>query len=165
MRPAVKEGELIKVPNTLKNKIGGTMAKVDTAAIAKAEAALASLSSSFDEWIVDETEKLEAARREVNSGGLAGDAGRALFNCGHDLKGLGTTYGYPIVSQIADSLCKITQEKEIRVQAPLFLIDAHVDSIRAAVKGGIKDVNHPVGSVLMAELQKKTNDFLTKIGQ
>ncbi|VAV98551.1 hypothetical protein MNBD_ALPHA06-564 [hydrothermal vent metagenome] len=165
MRPAVKEGELIRVPNTLKNKIGGSMAKVDTAAIAKAEAALASLSSNFDEWIVDEVTKLEEARQKVDEGGLAGDAGRALFNCGHDLKGLGTTYGYPIVSQIADSLCKITHEKEIRVQAPLFLIDAHVDTIRAAVKSGIKDTNHPVGSVLISELQKKTDEFLTKIGQ
>ena len=160
MANPAKNGELIKVPNTLKVKIGGQMAKVDMAAIAKAEAALASLSSNFDDWISDEVTKLEAARRQVGEDKLSGLAGKQLFNCAHDLKGLGTTYGFPIVTQIADSLSKITQTQELREQAPLFLVDAHVDTIRAAVKSNIRNVDHPVGKILIAELRNKTQDFL-----
>jgi hypothetical protein len=156
-------GVLIKVPNTLKNKIGGRMSKVDNAAIAKAEAALASLSANFDDWIVGEIDKLDACRKAVDQGELSGKAGKELFNCAHDLKGLGTTYGYPIVTQMADSLCDITNTQELRDKAPLFLIDVHVDAIRAAVKSKIKVSDHPVGGVLVSEMQKKTREFLSSL--
>ncbi len=156
-------GVLIKVPNTLKDKIGGRMAKVNTAAIAKAEAALASLSSNFDDWIAGEIDKLDTCRQAVDKGELAGDAGKQLFNCAHDLKGLGTTYGYPIVTQMADSLCDITNTQELREKAPLFLIDIHVDAIRAAVKSKIKVADHPVGGALVGEMQKRTKEFLSTL--
>ncbi|PHR62514.1 MAG: Hpt domain-containing protein [Robiginitomaculum sp.] len=163
MNQTAKNGELIKVPNTLKNKIGGRIGKVNHAAIAKAEAALASLSSNFEEWVADEVTKLEEARRKVSEGGLSGESGKELFGVSHDLKGLGTTYGYPLITQIADSLCSIIHTPELREQAPLRLIDAHVDAVRAAIRGKIKDVNHPVGSMLSSELRKKTQEFLGKI--
>lgn len=158
-----KNGELIKVPNTLKNKIGGSMAQVDVEAIARAEAAIASLSANFDDWIVIEVDKLEAARRAVDDDSLCGPAGKALFNSAHDLKGLGTTYGYPIVTDFADSLCSITNTQELRDKASLKLVDAHVNAIRAAVKNGIKENTHPIGGVLNAELQAKTKSFLSQI--
>ncbi len=163
MNQAAKTGELIKVPNTLKNKIGGRMGKVNHAAIAKAEAASSSLSSNFEEWVADEVTKLEEARRKVDDGELSSPSGKELFGVSHDLKGLGTTYGYPLITQIADSLCGIIHTQELREKAPLRLVDAHVDAISAAIRGKIKDANHPVGSVLSSELRKKTREFLDTI--
>ncbi len=131
-------------------------------AIAKAEAALSNLSENFDTWICDEVDKLEVARKAVLEEGLGGDAGQDLFNAAHDLKGLGTTYGYPFVSGMADSLCKITLEKEIRAKASIALVSAHVDSIRAVVRGHIKTANNPVGQALLKELSDRATEFLAK---
>jgi hypothetical protein len=50
--------EVINVPNTLRAKVGGRLGAIDTGAIAKAEAALADLSSQFDQWLEDEVNKV-----------------------------------------------------------------------------------------------------------
>lgn len=154
------EGVLITPPDTLRKKVGGKLGPASKEAIAKAEAALSSLSDNFDDWISDEISKLETARKAVQDEGLGGDAGQKLFNAAHDLKGLGRTYGYPFVTGMADSLCKITLEKEVRIKAPIELVNAHVDSIRAVVRGHIKTANNPVGKALLQELSERAAQFL-----
>ncbi|MBL1429907.1 MAG: Hpt domain-containing protein [Robiginitomaculum sp.] len=139
------------------------MEKVDLKAIAKAEQALEALSSNFDDWIVVELTKLGDARKALPNNDMSGAEGKGLFHHAHDLKGLGTTYGYPIVTAFASSLCDIIGEAEIRAKAPITLVDAHIDSIRAAIKGSIKVTDHPVGKILSAELAKKTKQFLATI--
>ncbi len=163
MRKPQANGALITPPNTLRKKVGGKLGPVNMAAIAKAEAALSSLSENFDEWISDEVGKLEETRKAVLAEGLAGNAGQKLFNAAHDLKGLGTTYGYPLVSGMADSLCNITLEDDVRAKASIDLVSAHVDSIRAVVRGKIKTANNPVGQTLLKELSDRAAEFLAKV--
>ena len=157
------EGEIITPPNTLRKKVGGRMGPASEAMIATAEAAIADLSDNFDQWMKDEVGKLEAARKTVIAEGLDGDAGQRLFNAAHDLKGLGTTYGYPLVSEIADSLCTITLEKDVRAKAPMKLVNAHVDSIRAIVNGQIKTAQHATGQSLARELGQRAKEFLASV--
>ncbi len=152
-------GQMIQVPNTLRLKVGGRLGGIDPAAIAKAEAALKSLSGNFAEWLQDEVTKLEAARQRVRAEGLTAETGENLYLRAHDLKGLGTTYEYPIVTRIAGSLCKMIDDPDKRVDAPMVLIDAHIDAIKAAVKGGIQTDTHPVGKVLVEELEQRAKDF------
>ncbi|PHS21966.1 MAG: Hpt domain-containing protein [Robiginitomaculum sp.] len=157
------EGILITPPDTLRKKVGGKLGPVNAAAIARAEAAMESLSENFDAWICDEVDKLETARKAVLVDGLSSDAGQDLFNAAHDLKGLGLTYGYPFVSSMADSLCKIILEEDVRAKAPIELVSAHVDSIRAVVRGHIKTTNNPVGQALLKELSDRSATFVAKL--
>jgi hypothetical protein len=154
-------GQMIQVPNTLRLKVGGRLGAIDPAAIAKAEAALKSLSGNFAEWLADEVSKLEAARQRVRAEGLTADAAENLYLRAHDLKGLGATYEYPIVTRIAGSLCKLIDDPDKRAHAPMSLVDAHIDAIKAAVKGHIQTDTHPVGSVLVTELERQVRDFAT----
>lgn len=158
-----KAGEIIRPPNNLKRKIGGKLPEVDPHAIAAAEAALASLSNNFEDWIKAETDKLENTWEVAREEGMSSAAGKELYNTAHDLKGLGTTYGYPIVTQIADTLCSITITQQLRDMAPVFLLDAHVKAIYAAVKTGIKESSHPVGKELVSELRNKVAAFLKEV--
>jgi hypothetical protein len=152
-------GQMIQVPNTLRLKVGGRLGAIDPAAIAKAEAALKSLSGNFAEWLADEVAKLEAARQRVKAEGLTPEASENLYLRAHDLKGLGATYEYPIVTRIAGSLCKLIDEPAKRADAPLYLVDAHIDAIKAAVKDGIQSDDHPVGRALVTELEQRVKDF------
>jgi hypothetical protein len=152
-------GQVIQVPNTLRLKVGGRLGAIDPAAIAKAEAALKSLSGNFAEWLADEVAKLEAARQRVKTDGLTPEASENLYLRAHDLKGLGATYEYPLVTRIAGSLCKLIDDPAKRAEAPLFLVDAHIDAIKAAVKGGIQTDTHPVGRALVTELEQRVKDF------
>jgi hypothetical protein len=152
-------GQVIQVPNTLRLKVGGRLGGIDPAAIAKAEAALKSLSGNFSQWMNDELEKLEASRARIRTEGLNPDSCENLYLRAHDLKGLGTTYEFPIVSRFAASLCKLIDDPATRCNAPLFLIDAHIDAIKAAVATGIKTPEHPTGKAMVDELERRVAEF------
>jgi hypothetical protein len=150
-------GQMIQVPNTLRLKVGGgnRLGMIDPGAIAKAEAALKSLSGNFAQWLQDEITKLEAARQQIRAEGPTYDNMESLYLRTHDLKGLGTTYGFPLITRIAGSLCRLIDDKDRRTSAPMGLVDAHIDAIKAAVRDDIRAEDHPVGQVLVQELESR----------
>jgi chemotaxis protein histidine kinase CheA len=149
-------GQMIQPVNALRLKVGGgRLGAIDPAAIAKAEAALKSLASNFTQWLADEITKLESARQQIRADGATPETMENLYLRAHDLKGLGTTYGYQLITRIAGSLCRMIDDKEKRTGAPLELVDAHIDAIKAAVRDDIKADDHPVGRVLVEELERR----------
>ncbi len=156
--------QLIQPPNTLRLKVGGgRFGGIDSAALAKAEAALQNLSSQFDEWLNDEVVKLDAARADIQAEGYTPATAEGLYLRAHDMKGLGGTYGFPLITRVAASLCKMTDHDNVRMKAPLFLIDAHIDAIKAIVRDQIRDEEHPVGTALAAELERKVAEHLASL--
>ena len=155
-----KSGQMIQAPNMLRMKVGGgsRFGAIDPAAIAKAEAALKSLSGNFSQWLNDEVAKLDAARGVVRNDGVTPETMESLYLRAHDLKGLGTTYGYPLITRIAGLLCRLIDDKEKRLTAPMSLIDAHIDAIKAAVRDDIKAEDHPVGRMLVQELETRVKE-------
>ncbi len=153
------QGEVIPPSNSLKLKLGGRLGGIDANALAKAEAALKGLANNFDAWMQDELNKLDAARQRIRAEGHSAETAENLYFRSHDLKGLGSTYGYPIVTRIAASLCRLTDDPATRLKAPLFLIDAHIDGIKAAVRGGVRDIDHPMGKVLVDELETRVREY------
>jgi hypothetical protein len=151
--------QMIPAPTTLRLKVGANrMGAIDAAAIAKAEAALKSLSGNFAEWLQDEIVKLEAARQQVREAGVTVETMENLYLRSHDLKGLGTTYGYQLITRIAGSLCRLIDEKDKRLTAPMPLVDAHIDAIKAAVREDMKADDHPVGRALVTELERRVKE-------
>ena len=55
----------------------------------------------------------------------------------------------------AKKLCRLIDDPATRLSAPLFLLDAHIDGVKAAVKSDIRDVEHPVGKALVEELERR----------
>src|ERR1700710_2970789 len=124
--PAVsdaKPGHMIPAPNSLKLKAGSRFGGIDPAALAKAEAALKGLSQNFDQWMQDELTKLDAARERIRAEGYTGETSENLYFRAHDPKGLGSTYGFPIVTSIAGSLCRLIDDPTTRLRAAGFLLD------------------------------------------
>lgn len=148
-------GQVIPPQNNLRLKVGGRFGAIDPAAIAKAEAALKSLSGNFSQWLQDEVVKLDGARQRVRDEGVNAETMEFLYLRAHDLKGLGTTYEFPLITRIGASLCKLIDDKEKRLTVSMPLVDAHIDAIKAAVRDDIKTDDHPVGRVLIQELERQ----------
>ena len=155
-----EKAQIIQVPNTLRAKVGGRLGALDNEAIAKAEAALADLSTHFESWLMDEIKKLEDVQLVIKEEGLNAKNADQLFYRAHDLKGLGTTYGFPLITRISGSLCKMLDEEDKRAVAPWKLVEAHMDAIRAVVRGQIKTEEHPVGKVLSETLEARVKEHL-----
>ncbi len=151
--------QVIRAPNNLRMKLGNRLKSFDAKAIERAEAALAGMSDQFDEWLNDEIIKLEAAHKDILTPNSGEKELENFYRRAHDLKGLGTTYGFPIVSQFGASLCRLIDSPDGREKAPKELLTAHVMSIIAAVRQKVKDENHPVGSALLSELRQRVAQY------
>jgi len=95
-----------------------------------AEAGLARL-SEFPDWMNDECDRLDQARKSVKTTGMAVLQREALFRASHDMKGQAATLGFPLVAAVAASLCRLIEETADPRRIPLVLIDQHVDAVRA----------------------------------
>lgn len=145
--------QVIRPPNTLRMKVGGGFGGINADAIAKAEAALKAMSAQFGQWLLDEIVKLEAAQAAIRTDGLNTATAEGLYFRAHDLKGLGSTYQYPLVTRLAGSLCKLLDDPTRRTEAPVSLLDAHIDAIRAVVRDQIQTDEHPTGRTLAEALE------------
>ena len=152
--------QVIRPPNTLRLKVGGGFGGIDPSAIAKAEEALKAMSAQFGQWLQDEIVKLDKAQADIRSQGYNDQTAEALYFRAHDLKGLGTTYQYPLVTRLAGSLCKMMDEPAKRMAAPMVLIDAHVDAIKAVVRDQIQTDDHPVGKALAETLEARVAEHI-----
>jgi hypothetical protein len=150
--------EIIEVPNVLLRKVGGSLKDSRERLVAQAENALDKLSSNYGEWMEQEVVGLEAARATVKSSGLTVETAAALSVRALDLKGLGKTYDFPLVARIAGSLFNLLDRPAVDA-IPLVLVDAHVDGIRALLRGGIRDAAHPVGCALAGQLEGRVGEF------
>lgn len=147
--------QVIHPPNVLRAKVGGGFGGINADAIAKAEEALKAMSAQFGQWLQDEITKLDAAQAAVRTEGFNPQTAEGVYFRAHDLKGLGTTYQYPMVTRLAGSLCKLLDDPAKRMAAPIVLIDAHIDAIRAVVRDQIQTDDHPTGRVLAETLEAK----------
>lgn len=152
--------QVIRPPNTLRMKVGGGFGGIDANAIAKAEEALKAMSSQFGQWLHDEIVKLEQAQAAIRNNGYTPETAEALYFRAHDLKGLGSTYQYPIVTRLAGSLCKLLDDQNKRMAAPAILLDAHIDAIRAVVRDQIQTDEHPTGRILAETLEARVTAHL-----
>ena len=152
--------EIINPPNMLKAKIGGPMPVLDQRAIARAEAELEKMSGQFDEWIEDELQNLVVAWDAFRKAGGGEQATADLHRRAHDLKGLAPTYGYPLIGRVCNTLCKLTSDETPNIRPPAALLQAHVDAVRAMVSGKIKGGDHPVGTLLVSELEEKSFELI-----
>ncbi|MBJ7448128.1 MAG: Hpt domain-containing protein [Brevundimonas sp.] len=151
--------QIFTPPNTLRMKVGGGFGGIDAGAIAKAEEALKAMSAQFGQWLQDEIVKLDAAQAAIRTQGLTQETAEGLYFRAHDLKGLGSTYQYPIVTRMAGSLCKLLDDPAKRTEAPIVLLDAHIDAIKAVVRDEIQTEEHPVGRELAETLEARVAEL------
>jgi hypothetical protein len=133
--------------------------------VARAEAALASISVDFTTWMQDECERLDAARRTVIKHGLSRQTRQELFLAAHDVKGDSETFGYPEVAPAADSLCRLLEHSPDIANIPLALVEQHVDAVRAIVREYKRPDLASIAATLTAELRAITDEYLTQENQ
>ena len=155
--------QVIRPPNPLRAKVGGGFGGIDASAIAKAEEALKAMSAQFGQWLNDEVSKLDKAQGDIRSHGYTPETAEALYFRAHDLTGLGAPYQNPLVTRIAGSLCRMLDDADKRMQAPLAVVDAHIDAIKAVVRDQIQTDDHPIGRDLVETLEARVAEHLGEI--
>lgn len=135
----------------------------DAQAIARAEAALQALSNEFGTWMEEEVVKLEAAYAQTKSEKFAAVSLDALHTRAHDVKGLGATYEFPLITRLAGALCRLLETPERR---GLAVQNAHlIGAAVGAIRDNIRNDQHAIGRILAAELDASVDRALAETAQ
>jgi hypothetical protein len=127
----------------------------DADAVQRADDALKSLGGPMRQWLAADVARLQDLRVAAEQQQWSFNALEALVGAAHDLKGMGATYGFPLVSQLAASLCRLIETddgKAIAQFAPA-LTCAHIDAIRAAVRDGVHSKTDRIAGTMLAALE------------
>ncbi len=151
--------EVITPPHELRKAIVQA-ADGDDNPVARAEAALAQLSTEFADWMHSECERLEAARQGVKHAGFTKKTHDELFRAAHDIKGEAATFGYPAVGAVTNSLCRLIEHTPDMTRIPLTLVEQHVDAVRAIAREHGRADFAAIAVTLTRRLREVTDEFL-----
>lgn len=136
----------------------GRMAEV----LARAQAAVEDLAKGYTSWAKADVER---ARKALEAA-LGDEPQRAqhveeLFRVAHDLKGQGASFGYPLMTRLADSLCKLTRDRKRSYETRhLDLAKSHLDAMQLVLTKEIKGEGGQIGADLAAKLKSRVEEAL-----
>lgn len=122
---------------------------------AAADAELARLKEMYESWLPEELDRLrnELAAARNTAGSDRAEHLKGLFRIAHDLKGQGSSFDYPLITRIGNSLCRFI-EKLVEPQPRDFdVMAAHVDALGTVVSNRIRGEGGAVGRTLADRLE------------
>ena len=131
---------------------GTTYDKEFGVAVASAQAAVAGLSDKYIGWVNDDLKRLDAAIAGVTDGDNA-DALREVYGVAHDIKGQGSTFGYHLITDIGQLLCRYTERAIEHKKVERAVIDAHVEALRTVVDNRIQGPAGELGREIIDALK------------
>ena len=140
---------------------GGETGRISSV-LARAEAAVADLAKDYAGWALRDVAKARVALASALGGATQrGQHMEAVFRVAHDLKGQGSSFGFPLITKIGHSLCTLTRDRARDYQAPhLDLAKSHLDAIELVLTKSIKGEGGKVGAELVAKLESRVKELL-----
>jgi hypothetical protein len=160
----VDECEVIDSPISLKKFAYKTPGgdTLDMSVVAKAEAALQDISVDFPRWMSAEMEALRTKRDEFQVDGFDDESAREFFLHLHNVRGQAATLGFPLVGQLAGSLCEVVQHVPAK-DIPKEVVENHIDAILAIVNEKAFGNGNDIARKLVARLCSVTKEYLDYI--
>ena len=124
--------------------------------MAEAAADLDTLVAEYEQWTLKSLAAMREALGEVQASPQDPvDPLRRIFEGAHDLKGQGTSFGYPLVTRIAQSLCRLRHAAPLDSCTPerLRAVAAHLDVLVIVLEKRIRGEGGTVADKLAAKLE------------
>jgi len=110
-------------------------------AIGRARAQIDTLKDEFTDWLGDALHHLERAIQKARSSRNKRSALDDAFHSGKQLRDVGTTMGYELVTFVAGSLCEALDAIRDGADYDPELIDCHLDALHLARQDSYRNVS------------------------
>jgi CheY-like chemotaxis protein len=154
-----------ELPNRLGAKIKGMSRDpmvIDQSILVAAEQQLERMDNDYAEWVKDSLEQLnDAFEKCAAQKDFVKRAAYAPTMCqiAHELRGQGSTFGYPLITEFSRSLFHVTLKLESIDDLLLELLRTHIDGITLVIREKIRGSAGEVGASLYLGLQKAQAKF------
>jgi hypothetical protein len=126
--------------------------------LAAADRTMAATARRFATLIADTARVLQTAWEAVPEP-LDARSVRTSFHIAHDLAGCGATLGFPLVTLLARSMCRLVMHGDVSRSGMREVIGAHIDAIHAVIRCGIHDGGGEYGHALASALDQAIAKF------
>ncbi len=157
-----KRAKITNPVNPVKEKarIGGTYA-IDFATLRKAEEAIIAMTPQFLDWVKTDLENIEKFINKLKApDNQARETLKEIFRIAHDMKGQGGTFGFNLITTIADQLCQMIDKFDTIGEEELEAIQVHIDAIKLVVKDNMLGNGGEEGAKILTGLKKVSNKIL-----
>jgi hypothetical protein len=127
--------------------------------LARAEEATTALRANYTEWAridVNNTQALLDAAKKAPAGQR--EQLDLLYAAMHNIKGQGSSFGYPLVTRIGQSLCRMIAPDRPSDSTVIKVAQAHLDALKLVLEKKIAGNGGEVGEKLAARLESLTTD-------
>jgi chemotaxis protein histidine kinase CheA len=162
---AFADHHVITQPNPLRRVLRRVDEKDLDDPVARAEKALAGLSSEFKDWMAVECDRLAAAHAAILKDGFTTETREELFRAAHDIKGDAATFGFPTAGAAAESLTRIIEHAPDLERVPAELIAHHINAIQAIVRENAKIDNAGMAAALSRKLRGVADEYLAAVNR
>jgi len=106
---------------------------------------------------IDELSTMFARARDNREG--RADTFQMMYRQSHDIRGLGATFGYTLVTEIASSLCNFIESLSEIDDEAINAVQAHVEALRGLIANDIKGDGGAIGREIANGLAKAVAQF------
>lgn len=148
-----------ELPNRLRERIAGIgrtgPLTIDPDLLHVAEQQLDRMETDYSDWVRGSIIKLRDSLKEAQQDDIRKRAThvQVINRIAHDLRGQGSTFGYPLITIFGRSLYECTLDIGEVSDQLLEFVRTHVDGIQAVIRDKIKGDGGPMGKDLVASLE------------
>lgn len=146
---------IIRPPRHISHKVPKSGGPTPEQAIMQALNAAEDLTDDYQGWAVDDLEALWqkfqkiAGQREVEKSEVS-----EMFDIAHEIRGQGGSFGFGLITAVADSLCKFIEGRRNLSEPELNVIKVHIMAMKAVfrqqLKGGQAELAEQLTELLQA---------------
>ncbi len=158
--PDQDEATFISPPGSLadKAKAVGNAGLDEAEMLRRAEEAVAALKDEYPQWVENHIVDLEEAYAKARAHPDTVDIYlSSVAAVAHEVKGEGTTYGYPLMTRLGESLHDFTttmlENASQRRSAQFDIIEKHITDMRVVIRDRIEGDGGDLGQSLLASLE------------
>lgn len=157
------KAEFIVPPNRIKSKVTYSEGGIDAAALEKAEQVIADLQGNYLEWVEEDLTNVQAAYEKADSDAAGRKQHLAdVFRICHDMKGQGGSFGYQLITLIANQICRVLEKVENPGAEVLPVIKVHIHAMRLVISSRMEGDGGKAGASMMKGLEATLAKVLPK---
>ncbi|HWE71991.1 MAG TPA: hypothetical protein VG328_02445 [Stellaceae bacterium] len=137
--------------------------KFDVEDMTRAEQAVVNVLSRYPTLLADEINKLRGAWFAAPET-LTSETVASIFNVAHELAGYGGTFGYPLITILGRSLCRLLTTGDLSRNQMSAVVDAHIATLHVIVREQMKGPGGSSALALAAGLDQAINKFHLSAG-
>ena len=146
---------VLRLPNVLRKKADKPGGLTPQEAIGRAQAALAAFCDAYREWAEADVQRLKAASTGLHSDPEERERHiREMYRIAHEMRGQAATFGFPLMSEISNSLCHFIETITRATPRDLQILNLHVNALRAVLAENAEQTGDRLARDLVASLRE-----------